>query len=83
LIRGKLVLKYKNDWMPEAIYKACLHELVIQPESGVRARVKGNKLLLFFKGGKPSKVAERMRNILGLIHTLEGAELLLESLEKA
>jgi len=79
LIRVKLVLKYRDEWRPGAIYRACLRDAVVEPKSGVKARVIGNKILLLIKGSKSSKVAERLKNILGLIHMVEQAITILET----
>jgi len=79
MIRVKLILKYGDEWVPSAIYRACLQEVVSEPKSGVNAKVVGNKLLLLFKGSKPSKVAERLRNTLHLISLMERSIALLET----
>lgn len=79
MIRVKLILKYEDEWMPRAIFKACLQEAVAEPKSGVNAKIINGKLLLLFKGSKPSKVAERLRNILGLINMAERVVFLLEA----
>lgn len=79
MIKVKLILKYEDKWMPNAIYRACLQEVVSEPRSGVNAKAVDNKLLLLFKGNKPSKVAERLRNILGLINLMERSIALLEA----
>ncbi|MCS7138434.1 MAG: hypothetical protein NZ873_00030 [Crenarchaeota archaeon] len=71
LIRVKLVLKYEDEWRPKAIYESCLQEAVKEPKSMIRAKVVNSRLLLLIKGSKPSKVAERLRNILSLIHMVE------------
>lgn len=79
MIKVKLILKYGDKWMPHAIYRACLQEAVSEPGSGINAKIIDNKLLLILKGSKPSKVAERLRNILGLINLMERSMALLET----
>jgi|YelNatPaOPRAMG01_1025707.scaffolds.fasta_scaffold169040_1 tRNA threonylcarbamoyladenosine modification (KEOPS) complex Pcc1 subunit len=79
MIRVKIVLKYGDEWTAESLYLTCLKEVVSEPRSGVRARVDGNRLLVLFKSTSPSKMAERIRRILGLLNMAEQAALLLES----
>jgi tRNA threonylcarbamoyladenosine modification (KEOPS) complex Pcc1 subunit len=79
MIRVKIVLKYADERTAESLYLACLKEVVSEPRSGVRARVNGNRLLVFFKSTSPSKMTERIRRILGLLNMAEQAALLLES----
>lgn len=78
-IRVKLVLKYEDEWMLSAVYKACLQEAAAEPRGRVSVKIVDNRLLLLFKGSKPPKVAERLRNILGLINMAEQAVFLLEA----
>lgn len=79
MIRIKLVLKYEDKWRPRAIYRACLRDTVIEPKSGVRARVVDERILLLIRGSKTSKVMERLKNILGLINMVEQAIIILET----
>lgn len=77
MIRVKIILKYEDRWMAESLYRACLQEAVSEPRSGVRARVDGNRLLVFFKSSNPSKIAERIRRFLSLLNMAEQAARLL------
>ncbi|MGB9717606.1 MAG: hypothetical protein ACPL4E_04095 [Thermoproteota archaeon] len=79
MIRVKIVLKYWDEKVAESLYSACLQEAASEPRSGVRARVEGKRLLLFFKSSSPSKIAERTRSILSLINMAEQAGRILES----
>ncbi|MEM3712036.1 MAG: hypothetical protein QXR97_00630 [Thermoproteota archaeon] len=79
MIRIKLVLKYEDERRPNLIYESCLRDTVTEPNSRVRAKVVSNRLLLLLKGSKPSKVAEKLRNILGLINMVDQAISLLEN----
>ncbi|MEM1557055.1 MAG: hypothetical protein QXT26_00170 [Thermoproteota archaeon] len=79
MIRVKLVLKYDDEYMPAIIYKACLQEVIEESRIGMRVKTLNNKLLLLLRGNKPSKVAEKLRNILGLINMAEQVALLLEA----
>lgn len=79
MIRIRIILKYEDGWMTKFLYLACLKEVVSEPKSGVRARVDGNRLLVFFKDTSPSKMAERIRRILGLLNMAEQTVRLLES----
>lgn len=79
MIRVKLALKYEDEWRPRVIYDSCLRDAVGEQKSGLRVRVVSNRILLFLKGNKASKVAERLKNILGLIHMIEQAIIILEN----
>lgn len=81
MIRVKLVLEYGDKWMAESLYKACLQESASEPKTGVRAMVKEGSITLFFKSSKPSKMAERIRSILSLLHMAEQEARLLEDLD--
>ncbi|MEM2929486.1 MAG: hypothetical protein QW797_01265 [Thermoproteota archaeon] len=78
MITVKIILKYEDRRMAESLYWACLQEAVSEPRSGVRARIEGNKLLIFFKSSNPSKMAERIRRTLSLLNMAEKAARLLE-----
>ncbi|MBO3842147.1 MAG: hypothetical protein FGF48_07000 [Candidatus Brockarchaeota archaeon] len=71
MIRVKIILKYVDQRVAESLFLACLQEAVSEPKSGVRARVDGNRLLLFFEGSSPSKTSERIRSILSLLNTAQ------------
>jgi tRNA threonylcarbamoyladenosine modification (KEOPS) complex Pcc1 subunit len=80
MIRVKLVLEYGDKLMAESLYKVCLQESVSEPKTGIRAIVKDGRLILFFKSSKPSKMAERIRSVLGLLHMAEQEAMLLKDL---
>jgi len=73
LIKVKLILKYESSWFPRAVFNTCLREIVAERKVGVSARVFKNRLLIVFRGSKPSKVAERIRSVLGLVNMVEQA----------
>lgn len=68
MIRVKIILNYVDQREAESLYLACLHEAVSDPRSGLRARVDGNRLLLFFQSSSPSKIAERIRSVLSMLN---------------
>lgn len=68
MIRVKIILNYGEQQEAEYLYLACLKEAVSEPRFGVRARVDGNRLLLFFESSSPSKIAERIRSVLSLLN---------------
>lgn len=71
MIRVKLVLEYGDRLMAESLYKACLQELASETKTGVKAIIKDGHIILFLKSSKPSKMAERIRSILSLLHMAE------------
>lgn len=72
-IRVKIILKYGDKWMAESLYRACLQEYVMDKKAGVKATIGDGNLLLLFKVNKPSKIAERIRHVLNLLHMAERA----------
>ncbi|MGQ9478425.1 MAG: hypothetical protein ACUVQ0_00160 [Thermoproteota archaeon] len=78
MIRVKILIRCNKD-VAELLYKACLQETVAEGKSRVRVRVGRQGLLVFFKGSKSSKVAESIRNTIGMLQMAEQAVRILES----
>ncbi|MEM4168955.1 MAG: hypothetical protein QXZ66_01560 [Thermoproteota archaeon] len=68
MIRVKIIINYVDQREAESLYLACLQEAVSDPRSGLRARVDGKGLLLFFQSSSPSKIAERIRSVLSMLN---------------
>lgn len=79
MIRVKIILNYVDQRLAESLYLACLQEAVSEPRSGIRAKVNGNRLLLFFESSSPSKIAERIRSILSLLNMAQQVDSMLGS----
>ncbi|MCX8183462.1 MAG: hypothetical protein N3F08_03480 [Crenarchaeota archaeon] len=79
MIRVKIILNYGDHLAAQSLYLACLQEAVSEPRSGVRARVDGNRLLLFFESSSPSKIAERIRSVLSLLNMAQQVDSMLGS----
>ncbi|MEM3648295.1 MAG: hypothetical protein QW506_03940 [Thermoproteota archaeon] len=78
MIRVKIVLNYGDQLEAESLYLACLQEAVSEPRSGVRARVDGNRILLFFESSSLSKNVERIRSVLSLLNMAQQVYSMLE-----
>lgn len=78
MIRVKIVLNYGDQLEAESLYLACLQEAVSEPRSGVRARVDGNRILLFFESSSLSKTVERIRSVLSLLNMAQQVYSMLE-----